>query len=68
MLSMLSLFLSLAVVQPNVEVHWVCAGNSYMALEPQTIDFEHCDGWLVVDGDPITQIWGAPLLEDECQW
>lgn len=68
MLSMLTLLLSLTTVQPSTEIHWVCAGNSYMALEPQTVDFEHCDGWLVVNGEPVTQIWGAALPEDECTW
>lgn len=65
---MLALFLSLLVVQPNVEVHWVCAGNSYMALDKGSIDLDQCDGWLVVDGEPVSQFWGASLLEDECPW
>jgi len=68
MLTLITLLASLTTTMPSTEIHWVCAGNSYMGLEPQTIDYEKCDGWLVVDGEPVTQIWGAPLPEDECQW
>lgn len=50
-LAAMSLFLSVPV-----EVSWVCAGNSYMAV---TGDFDRtkCDGWLLVDGDAVAQFW-----------
>lgn len=55
LLATLSLFLSVPV-----ETTWVCAGNSYMALD-HDFDRAKCDGWLVVDGDPVVQFWQGAI-------
>ena len=59
LLSTLSVFLS-----AHVEATWACAGNSYMAI---TGDFDRtqCDGWLVVDGEPVVHFWQGKVAYDE---
>lgn len=59
LLSALSVFLSVPV-----EVSWVCAGNSYMAVTGE-FDRTQCDGWLMVDGDAVTQFWQGKVAYDE---
>lgn len=52
----LTLTTTLAVfLSVPVDVSWACAGNSYMAHE--AVDYRKCDGWLMVDGDPVVQFW-----------
>lgn len=51
LLATLSVFLSTPVT-----VTWVCAGNSYMLHDP-AFDRTKCDGWLVVDDEPVVEFW-----------
>jgi len=65
---MMSLFVALTFFVVNsVEITWVCAGNSYMALDETTIDYSKCDAWIMVGGEP-TPLWAGTLPEEECTW
>lgn len=64
---MMTLLMLASLAVNRVDVVWVCAGNSYMALEPRSIDFRNCEGWVMVDGEPVRPLLEAPAPL-ECDW